>query len=134
MKYGRYGWSHMLISWGLGITFLWIGIDMVRNPNTWIGFLPQGLPGNMSRESALMLTATFDSALGAVLLLRIYTKTAAFLASLHLVAIIIQHGLDAVLIRDVGLLGASLSLLAWPSHYHKRRWLSWRHKREEQEE
>ncbi len=121
MKYGRYGWSHLVLSWGLGIVFLWIGLDMFRHPGTWIGFLPQDIPGGIDRQSALQLNALFDTAVGVFLILNWWQKLIAGLAMLHLISILVYNGIDALLIRDVGLLGAATALLLWPTHYRRRR-------------
>lgn len=121
MKYGRYGWSHLMMSWGLGAVFLWIGLDILVHPDLWIGFVPANLPGGLTRETALQLNGIGDTILGILLLLRWWQKTAAFLAALHLVGILVTNGIDAIIIRDVGLLGMALALLTWPTKYRKKR-------------
>ncbi len=121
MKYGRYGWSHRFLRWGIGATFLWIGIDILKHPQAWIGYVPPDLPITLAREDALRINGIADAALGIVILMGWLPKTSALLAALHLAGIIIMNGLDAVLIRDVGLLGAALALFVWPSHYRKHR-------------
>lgn len=129
MKYGRYGWPHLFLSWGLGIVFLWIGFDILRHPVDWIGYVPAGLTFGFARETLLKLNGIFDIALGAALFLRFWPKMAAFLAALHIIGILVTSRIDAVLIRDVGLLGMSLALFAWPTHY-KRHWFKfWKRKR-----
>lgn len=122
MKYGRYGWSHALMSWGLGVVFLWIGLNILTHPDSWIGYVPDTNPFGMSREHLLQLNGLFDVALGSLLLLRWWQKLVAILVTLHLGAIIITNGIDPVIIRDVGLLGAALALVAWPTKYRKHRW------------
>lgn len=121
MKYGRYGWSHRFLRWGIGATFLWIGIDILKHPQTWLGYVPPDLPIALAREDALRINGVFDTALGIVILMGWLPKTSALLAVLHLIGIIITNGVNAVLIRDVGLLGASFALLMWPTHYRKHR-------------
>lgn len=122
MKYGRYGWSHLFMSWGIGAVFLLIGIDIFLHPNNWIGYVPPGLPGGLSRETLLQLGGVFDITIGILLALRWWQKTAAFLAVLHLLGILLTNRIDAVLVRDIGLLGVSLALVAWPTKYKKKRW------------
>ncbi|MEX1112323.1 MAG: hypothetical protein WEC84_02565 [Candidatus Andersenbacteria bacterium] len=121
MKYGRYGWSHLFMSWGLGIVFLWIGLDMLRHPESWIGFLPQNIPLGLARETALQINGVLDVALGSLLILRWWQKLVAVIAAAHLIGIVVYNGIDAVLIRDIGLLGAALALAVWPTKYRKRR-------------
>lgn len=122
MKYGRYGWSHLVISWGLGIVFLWIGLDILKHPTSWLGFVPPHLPLGLTRETALQLNGMLDVGLGILLILRWWQKLAAALAVLHIVGILALNGIDAVLIRDVGLLGAAFGLLLWPTKYRRHRW------------
>ena len=119
MKYGRYGWAHLWLSWGLGIVFLWIGVDILRHPTDWIGYVPANLTFGFARETLLKLNGIFDIALGAMLFLRFWPKLSALLAALHLIGILVTSKIDAVLIRDVGLLGMSLALFSWPTHYRK---------------
>ena len=122
MKYGRYGWSHLFISWGLGIVFLWIGLDILVHPNSWIGFLPATIPGGISRELALQINGVLDAMLGVLLILRWWQKLAAAIAVIHLISILITNGIDAVVIRDIGLLGAAIGLLLWPTKYRRHKW------------
>lgn len=106
---------------GLGLTFLWIGIDMMRHADLWIGYIPAQLPFGITRETGLQITALLDSLLGVVLILGFFRKIAALIAAAHLAGILVTQGIDAVLIRDVGLLGASLALAFWPTSL-RRRW------------
>lgn len=102
------------------MTFLWIGIDMMRFPQNWIGYLPDAIPFGFSRETALQLNAFFDIAIGALLLLNKLPRATALLATLHLAGILIVNGINGVLVRDVGLFGAVLALLFWPHHRRRR--------------
>lgn len=120
MNYGKYNWTHWILSVSLGIVFAWIGVDILRHPDSWIGYIPSNLPIHVPAASLLKLNGVFDIALGILLIIRLWPKLAAFLAALHLVGILATQGIDAVVIRDVGLLGGSISLLLWPKrHYHR---------------
>jgi hypothetical protein len=134
MKYGRYGWSHLFLSWGLGIVFLWIGVDILRHPTDWIGYIPPSLTFGVAPELFLKLNGIFDIVIGAGIALRFWPKLAALLAVFHLLGILVTSRIDAVLIRDVGLLGAALALLAWPTHYKKPWFKFFRRKRSYEEE
>lgn len=126
MRFGKYGWSYLLLRVGLGITFLWIGIDMVRHPDSWIGFLPGSIPASLSRESALIVIAVTDMATGCLLLLNKLPRLTALAAAGHLAGIIVVNGIDGVLIRDVSLLGSALALVLWPHHpYRRHGWQRW---------
>lgn len=137
MRYGRYGWSYWLLRVGLGLVFAWIGVDILRHPETWLGFVPSTLPLGITREVGLKLNGVLDVALGLFLIADKFPKITAAVASLHLVGILATQGINAVIIRDVGLLGAALALVAWP-HHHRRRhtlgqYLPWKRNREFEE-
>ena len=123
MRFGRYGTPYLILRLGLGLTFVWVGIDMFRHPEAWVGFVPTTIPLGLSRQATLQLSALFDIAIGLLFLTNNFARITALVASLHLVGIIAIHGLDAVIVRDVGLLGASLALLFWP-HHRRRHWLT----------
>lgn len=130
MKYGRYGWSYRFLNWGLGATFLWIGIDIFMHAQTWLGYVPAQLPLGLTREGALQLNGLLDVVIGVALLLQWWPRLAAGLAVLHLLGIVATQGIDAVIIRDVGLLGAALALTTWPHGYKRHRLQKlWRRKR-----
>ncbi len=122
MKYGRHGWSYLFLRLGLGLTFLWIGIDILRHPELWIGYAPAKVPLGLTRETALQASGFFDVVVGLALTVPVLPKLMGALAAAHLLAIIVTQGIDAVLIRDVGLLGAALAILFWPTHYHQKKW------------
>jgi uncharacterized membrane protein len=119
MNYGKYNIPHLCLSIGLGIVFFWIGVDILRHPDSWIGFIPTNLPVHIPTTSLLKANGVFDMAIGLLLILRIWPKLIAFLAMGHLAVIIITQGLDAVIIRDVGLLGVTLALLSWPKRHYR---------------
>lgn len=121
MKYGRYGWSYFFLRWGLGLTFLLIALDMWRHPDVWIGYLPQESLFGMTREALLFGTALFNAVVGALMMLRVAMKVVASLAALHVLGVLVFNGLDPVLLRDVGLLGAALALATWPTRYRRRK-------------
>jgi len=121
MRYGRYGWSYFVLRVGLGLVFTWIGVDILRHPDLWIGYLPSHLPLGLEREVGLKLNGILDVALGLLLLADKMPKITAAIAVVHLVGILVTQGINAVIIRDVGLLGAALALLLWPQHRRRHR-------------
>lgn len=119
MRYGRFGLSFLCLRIGLGIVFLWIGIDIFRHTETWIGFIPTDVPLGLSRTLAVQLTGLFDVAIGLLLMMGAFLKVVALLACAHILVVLGTQGINAVLIRDVGLLGGALALFFWP-HGHAR--------------
>ena len=124
LRYGRYGWSYIVLRFGLGLTFILIGIDIFRSPGVWVGYLPAYLPYGISRESMLQMVGLADIILGLLLIVRAWPRVAGALIATHILAIIIVNGFDAVLIRDVGLLGMALVVALWPAGYKKKHWWS----------
>jgi uncharacterized membrane protein YphA (DoxX/SURF4 family) len=124
MRYGRYGWSYWVLRVGLGLVFAWIGVDILRHPETWIGYVPPNLPFGLTREVGLKLNGILDVALGLLLIADKLPKITAAVAVLHLAGILVTQGINAVIIRDVGLLGAALALVLWPHHSRRRHFLS----------
>lgn len=119
MRYGRYGLSYLVLRVSLGLVFLWIGVDILRHPEIWLGYLPASLPFGIPRELGLKLNGIFDVVLGVALIGRVFPKITAMLAALHLVGVLFVNGIDQIVIRDVGLLGAGLALLLWPGGYRR---------------
>ena len=121
MQYGKYTWSYRMLRWGIGITYAWIGVDMFIHPETWIGYIPAEGIGGLDRDTSLMVAGVLDVGIGILLIIQKFVKAVSALASVHLAGILFTHGLDSVLIRDVGLLGATLALLTWPAPLYQRK-------------
>lgn len=98
---------------GLGITFLWIGILIFRDPIAWGGFLKPWaadlLP--MPLEQAMISTAVLDFLIGFFLIVDYFTWIAAFLGAVHLTMVLAVAGIDDVTVRDIGLLAAAIALI-----------------------
>lgn len=130
MKYGRYGWSYRFLIWGLAATFVWIGLDIFVHPQAWIGYVPASLPAGLTRETALQINGALDVLIGVALFMQWWPRTVALVAALHLGGIIIMQGINAVIVRDVGLLGMALAIAFWPHGYRKKRsWKFWQRSR-----
>lgn len=104
--------SHILRV-GLGITFIVIGFVVWAAPQGWAGFLQPWarklMPGDIVRT--MKSTAVLDVILGVWLLVNRATWIPAFIASAHLLIILITTTAMGVIIeRDLGLLAAALAL------------------------
>lgn len=105
--------SFHILRVSLAITFLWIGILIIKDPLSWATYLQpwvtDWLPTNLR---ALMLsTAVLDLLIGLLFLTDYAVWLAAGLGALHLITVLIVSGLTEITIRDIGLLGGTLSLL-----------------------
>lgn len=105
--------SYHLLRVGLGVTFLWVGVLIFREPDGWGGLvfpwvahlLPTPLHGTM------LLVATLDATIGLLLLLDAWTWCAALLAGAHLLMVLLGTGITDITVRDIGLLTATIVLL-----------------------
>lgn len=98
---------------GLAITFLWIGVLIIRQPEAWGGYLQPWAAGllPLPLEQAMWGTAFLDIAIGVLLLIDWKTWLAAFLAAVHLVIVLAVSGITDITVRDIGLLAAASAVL-----------------------
>lgn len=97
---------------GLAITFIWIGVLIIKNPEAWGGYLQPWvlslLPIPLSQ--VMFGTALMDILIGGLLLVDILTWVAALAASAHLIIVLSVSGITDVTVRDIGLLAGALTL------------------------
>lgn len=105
--------SFHIIRVGLGITFLWIGVLIIRDPQAWGGYLQPWATGLLPipLTQAMITTAVTDIVIGILLLTDIFTWIAALLAALHLLSVLIGSGITDITVRDVGLFSITLAIL-----------------------
>lgn len=106
---------------GLAITFLWIGILIFQEPEAWGGYL-QPWAANLlpiPLKEAMIGAALLDITIGVFLLVDILTPLAALLGIFHLIIILAVSGINAITVRDIGLLAALLALMiiTWPPKF-----------------
>lgn len=110
--------SYHILRVGIAITFLWIGILIFRDPQAWGLYLQPWaadlLPIPLSE--AMVGTAVLDILIGIFLLIDVLTWLAAVVGALHLAIVLAIVGINAITVRDIGLLAATISLAAadWP--------------------
>lgn len=107
--------ARFLLICGLAFVFLYFGIDKLVHPVVWIGWMPpwmEGLGGFTSVEW-LKAVAVGEIVIGVLMLIpfRALQKVGAFLAALHLIAVLTQTGWNDIAVRDIGLLFMAMSLL-----------------------
>ena len=98
---------------GLAVTFLWIGILIIRNPEAWGGYLQPWAEGLLPipLAQAMMGTAILDIAIGAFLLINFLPWLTALVGGVHLAIILIVSGITDITVRDIGLLAGMLALI-----------------------
>ena len=111
--------SNLILRLGLAFVFLWFGIDKFIHPDYWINaWMPFWFQSILSRLGIgnlnfIYANGIFEVVIGLCFIFNIFVKLFALLTVLFLLSIIISFGLNEVLVRDVGLIGAALALLFW---------------------
>lgn len=104
--------SFHILRVGMAITFLWIGILILKDPEAWAGFIQPWMRAVLPIPPVDIAFGTgfFDIFVGILLLIDFYSWLAALLGSLHLVLVLLAAGISEVTIRDIGLLAAAIAL------------------------
>lgn len=106
---------------GTAITFLWIGVLILRFPEAWGGMLQPWAAGLLPvpLREAMIGTAVLDLVIGLALLVDRFTWLAALAGFVHLIVVIATVGIDVVTVRDIGLAAATLALVfnSWPKKW-----------------
>jgi len=105
--------SFHILRVGLAITFLWIGVLIFKNPESWGGYLQPWAGGLLPvpLEQAMIGTAILDIVIGFFLLIDILTWLAALVGAVHLIIVLAVSGITDITVRDIGLLVAALALM-----------------------
>jgi uncharacterized membrane protein YphA (DoxX/SURF4 family) len=105
--------SFHILRVGLAITFLWIGVLIFKNPESWGGYLQPWAAGLLPipLEQAMIGTAILDIVIGAFLLIDFLPWLAALVGAIHLIIVLAVSGITDITVRDIGLLVAALALI-----------------------
>src|SRR3989344_2892208 len=110
---------------GLGVMYLYSGIDIVRHPTAWfwavrpvLKWLPSGMQATLGQPAFMkqfllsqgILEIIFAVVLLAWFLPKKFAKWIAVLTTLEMAGILFLITIDAVTFRDFGLLGGGLAL------------------------
>jgi len=109
---------------GLGVMYIYSGLNLFSNPDAWRGFIPAWFLSLWSDvgpiEIFLKLQGVGELVLGLLFLAWFSGKRGVFIASLfaslEIFSILIFVGVDLVTFRDIGVFAAAFSLLvlSWP--------------------
>lgn len=111
--------SNLLLRLGLAFVFLWFGIDKFIHPDYWINaWLPLWFQGilasfGIGNLNFIYANGIFEIVIGLGLVFNIFVKFFAALIAIFLLNIVFSFGLNEVIVRDIGLIGAALALLFW---------------------
>jgi len=100
---------------GIAAVFLWFGIDKFVHTDNWIGWVPMWMQTliPISLTSFMYIQGLIEALAGFLLLIGYKMRFAAFLAVITLLGIelaMFGTGQTEIMLRDAGLLAASLSL------------------------
>ena len=100
--------------------FFWFGIDKFFHPDYWVNaWVPQSISSfvislKIRPIDIIYISGVFEILVAVSLVSNIFIPFFSSLAVLFLGSIMFFHGFSEVLVRDIGLIGAFLSLIFWP--------------------
>lgn len=117
-------YSNLALRFSLAIVFFWFGIDKFFHPDYWVNaWVPQSvslLAANFKIRPIDIIYASgvFEILIGTSLATNIFIAPFSLLAVLFMGGIMFFNGFSEILVRDMGLMGAFLSLIFWPRQRH----------------
>ena len=105
--------SFHILRVGLAITFLWIGILILKQPEAWGGYLQPWVINLLPIPIGEIMigTAILDILIGVFLLFDFFVWIAALVGLIHLVIVLLVSGINDITIRDIGILAAITALV-----------------------
>ena len=109
-------YATLFIRLGIAVVFLWFGFDKFIQPVNWIGWVPNWMQTliPISMTAFMYVQGAIETLVGVLLLFGYQVRFAAFLAAITLLGVelaMVGTGQTEMMLRDAGLLAASLSLL-----------------------
>lgn len=100
--------SFHILRVGLGITFLWIGVLIFKQPEAWGGYLKPWAAGllPLSLSQAMIGTAILDIVIGFLFLVDTLTWLVSIFAIIHLVIVLTVSGITDITVRDIAILAS----------------------------
>ncbi|MEK7569414.1 MAG: hypothetical protein AAB500_00780 [Patescibacteria group bacterium] len=97
---------------GLAITFLWIGILILKQPEAWASYIAPWAAGLLpvSPVEAMQGTAVLDLAIGLLLLTDTWVWLAALIGALHLITVLAVSGITDITVRDIAIFAGAVAL------------------------
>ena len=93
-----------IVRWGMSLVFLYFGFSQIRNPESFIFWLPEWTANLfISQTIFVYINGIFEIVFGTLLLLGLFTRISGLLLGLHLAAITISIGFTQIGVRDFGL-------------------------------
>ncbi|MBX4188004.1 MAG: sulfite exporter TauE/SafE family protein [Candidatus Doudnabacteria bacterium] len=104
--------SNLVLRFGLALTYLFSGYDLIANPTSWSNFVPFWMKNLLPVDvlTFIQIQGGVELLLALALLTGFFMRPAAFISALEMVGILLLYGVDAVTFRDLAILGASLAV------------------------
>jgi len=102
------GYAPLLVRVGLGLVFLFFGVDKIQRPEVWVGWIPPFLRGI---DNFLLINGIIEIAFGVLLIIGLFTRYVALIVSVFLMGILVVFSIDNITGRDIGLLFSAVSLI-----------------------
>ena len=105
--------GRLLLRIGLGIVFIWFGIDKFLRPELWEGWIPILIQSILQSKvlTFLYFLGVFEVIIGVLVLVGFYTRVAAGIAALFLFAVVLSSFSGEILVRDIGLIFLALGIV-----------------------
>ena len=112
--------SFHILRVGLAITFLWIGILIIKQPEAWAGYIAPWVAKLLPVpvEQAMVGTAILDIAIGALLLFDTLVWLVALVGALHLITVLAVSGITDITVRDIAIFAGAVAVMVetWPKN------------------
>lgn len=119
--------SFHILRVGLAITFLWIGILILKDPAAWSSYINSWATNLLASFGttpiqAMISTAYLDIAVGALLLINRFIWLGALIGALHIVMVLVVSGINEATVRDIAILGGTIAIFydSMPEFLSKR--------------
>jgi len=113
-------YSNLILRLSLAVVFFWFGIDKFFHPDYWVNaWVPQSVASftahfKIKPIDIIYISGVFEVLVATSLATNIFIVFFSSLAVLFMSSVMFFNGFSEVLVRDIGLIGAFLSLIFWP--------------------
>jgi len=117
-------YSQLILRFSLAAVFLWFGIGRFMQSQYWVDtWLPvrvqhMATAVGMSPVNLVVLIGILEVLIATSLVTGFFQRWFAGIGAVFLVLVMAVNGIDEILVRDIGLTGALLSLMLWPERHY----------------
>jgi len=104
-------YASIVLRISVALLYIWFGIQQLTNAASWTYFLPSwsaSLP--LDQITLIHLNGAFELVMAVALIIGFQTRLTAFLLSIHMAAITIDIGYNAIGVRDFVIFAANFSI------------------------